>query len=177
MTVLPLVLYPDPRLMQMSSAVEEVTDEARAFLDDMLETMYATNGIGLSAVQVGVMKRIVTMDIHHGSDRYPDKTSDNEHSPYFMVNPEVIEHTEETYVFEEGCLSFPGQYGDVTRPKEVTVRYLDYHGVEQITHFTGLEAVCVQHEIDHLNGVVFIDYLSKLKKDMIARRMKKISKK
>lgn len=163
MTVLPLVIAPDQRLYLCSAAVESVDDELRSFMDDMLETMYANEGIGLAAVQVGVHKRVITMGIED------DK-------PYFIVNPEIIEKSEENRAFEEGCLSFPEQKAEVTRPDSVKIKYLDYDGKEQVEDFTGLYATCIQHEIDHINGVVFIDHVSRLRRDMVLRKMAKIKK-
>lgn len=175
MTVLPLVVAPDPRLEIKSKPVEKVDDELRRFMDDMLETMYASNGIGLAAVQVGVHKRILVMDVARGSDRY-EGSETGKSEPLFLVNPEIIYESEEHNVYEEGCLSFPGQYAEVERPKKVKVKYLDYHGKEQVMDADELLATCVQHEIDHLNGVVFVDHISKLKRDMIIRKLIKQKK-
>ncbi len=172
MTVLPLVVAPDPRLKQVSEPVEKIDDELRKFMDNMLETMYAMGGIGLAAVQVGVHKRILVMDIEHGSDRYPEEKK-QEKSPLFLINPEIVEESEEINIYEEGCLSFPGQYAKVERPKKVKIKYLDYNGNEQVMNADDLLATCVQHEIDHLNGIVFVDHISKIKRDMIMRKLKK----
>lgn len=177
MAVLPLVIAPDPRLKKVSEPVEKVNDEIRKLMDDMLETMYDSNGIGLAAVQVGVHKRILVMDIEHGSSRYPDAKSEQDHSePYFIINPEILNESEEENTYEEGCLSFPGQYANVVRPKRVKLKYLDYDGNEQILEADELLSTCVQHEIDHLNGIVFIDHISTVKRDMIMRRLKKLKK-
>jgi len=175
MAVLPLVISPDPRLKQVSKPVKKVDDELRAFMDDMLETMYEMHGIGLAAVQVGVLKRILVMDIEHGSPRYEGSESGNS-KPLFLVNPEIIEESEEKNVYEEGCLSFPGQYAEVSRPKKVKIKYIDYHGNAQILEADDLVATCVQHEIDHLNGIVFVDHISKMKRDIILRRLRKRKK-
>jgi peptide deformylase len=172
MAVLPIVTAPDPRLKKVSKPVAEVNAEIRKLMDDMLETMYASNGIGLAAIQVGEAKRILVMDVEHGSSRYEDSGT-GEGRPLFMVNPEVIEASEEEGVYQEGCLSFPGQYADVIRPKTVRIKYLDYDGKEQILDADELLATCVQHEMDHLNGIVFVDHLSRLKRDMILRKLKK----
>ncbi|MCP5362187.1 MAG: peptide deformylase [Hyphomicrobiales bacterium] len=174
MAVLPLVIYPDPRLLEPSKPVEAVTDETRAFMDDMMETMYASQGIGLAAIQVGVHQRILVMDIGFASGRY--KESGGGSKPMYLVNPEIIEESEDICVFDEGCLSFPGQYAEVERPEYVKVRYLDYHGKEQFMEAHGLLARCVQHELDHLDGKVFVDYLSRTKRDLITRRLKKRAK-
>ena len=175
MTVLPLVIAPDPRLKEVSKPIEKVDDELRGFMDDMLETMYAMGGIGLAAVQVGVLKRILVMDIEHGSERYPNEES-GEGNPLFLVNPEIIEESEEINTYEEGCLSFPGQYAKVERPKTVKIKYLDYSGDEQIMDADELLATCVQHEIDHLNGIVFVDHISKIKREMIIKKLIKQQK-
>ncbi len=178
MTVLPLVVAPDPRLNQKSAPVEKVDDSIRALVQDMLETMYASNGIGLAAVQVGVHKRILVMDVEHGSDRYPDtEASEGKSTPLVLINPEIVESSAEQNVYEEGCLSFPGQYAKVERPKRVTVRYLDTQGKEQHLHADGLLATCVQHEMDHLNGVVFVDHISQLKRGMLMRKLAKQQRK
>lgn len=175
MAVLPLVVAPDPRLKEVSKPVEKVDDELRGFMDNMLETMYAMNGIGLAAVQVGVHKRILVMDIEHGSSRYPG-TEGGEGNPLFLINPEIVEKSEEQNTYEEGCLSFPGQYAEVTRPKKVKIKYLNYNGDEQIIDADELLATCVQHEIDHLNGIVFVDHISKMKRDMIIKKLVKQQK-
>ena len=176
MTVLPIVTAPDPRLKIKSTPVKEVNAEIRKLMDDMLETMYASEGIGLAAVQVGVHKRILVMDMGSGSRRY-EEAQEQESKPYFMVNPEIVEESEEQNTYEEGCLSFPGQYAEVVRPKTVKIKYLDYHGKPQVLEADELLATCVQHEIDHLEGIVFVDYLSPVKRDVIMRKLKKLKKK
>ncbi len=175
MTILPLVIAPDERLKQKSEPVEEVTDEIRSLMDDMLETMYASNGVGLAAVQVGVHKRVLVMDVGRGSKRYDNLDEENS-NPVFMVNPEIIEESEEINRYDEGCLSFPGQYAEVERPKQVKVKYLDYNGKPQEIEADELLATCVQHEVDHLNGVVFVDHISRTKRDLIIRKLKKQKK-
>ena len=181
MTILPLIIAPDPRLAVCSAEVPVVDDNIRKFLDDMMDTMYAEGGIGLAAVQVGVHKRILVMDLNDRAGRYKNDeeraSGDSpENGPFYMVNPEIIDESEEENIYDEGCLSFPDQRALVTRPKIVKVKYLDYNGKQQILECDGLLATCVQHEIDHLNGVVFIDHLSKLKADVIMRKMKKLKK-
>lgn len=185
MAILPIVTAPDARLKVKSKPVAKVDDSIRKLMDDMVETMYASDGIGLSAVQVGVHKRVLVMDIGHGSSRYPDTQHlhhhhDHEHDCrshiYFMANPEIIEESEEMNVYEEGCLSFPGQYAKVERPKKVKVRYLDYDGKKQEIEADELLATCVQHEIDHLDGIVFVDHISNVKRDMILRKLVKQKK-
>jgi len=166
MSKLDIIAVPDPLLKTKSTLVGTVDDDLRKFMDDMVETMYAAPGIGLAAVQVGVAKRVLVMD--------PDGDADNP-SPIFMVNPEVIWSSPIVSTYNEGCLSVPEQYAEVDRPSEVTVRYLDYAGILQEETLDGLKATCVQHEIDHLDGVVFIDYLSRLKRSMIVKRVRKMT--
>lgn len=160
-----IVMHPDPRLKKPCAPVAAVTDEVRALGRDMLETMYNAPGIGLAAPQVGVMLRVIVMDCV----KDPELIA----RPMVLLNPEVIWSSEEVNTYDEGCLSIPDQYADVTRPKVVTVRWLDLDGVTQEETFDGLWATCVQHEIDHLNGKLFIDYLGPLKRQMITRRMEK----
>lgn len=167
MAVLPLVIAPDERLNRPSAKVEVVDDGVRKLLDDMLDTMYANDGIGLAAVQVGVHKRCIVMDVALREGR---------NEPIKLVNPEIVERSEDISVFQEGCLSFPDQYSDVERPEAVTVRYLNEQGEEKILKAEGILATCIQHEIDHTNGVVFVDHISSLKRDMILRRLKKAKK-
>lgn len=169
MTVLTLVTYPDPRLREKSKPVEQVDDEIRRILDDMVETMYASNGIGLAAVQVGILKRILVMDVEQDEDGNPG-------NPLKIINPEIIWRSDMEKGFEEGCLSFPGQYAEVERPAEVKVQYTDEHGQLRTMHAEGMLSVCIQHEIDHLNGVTFPDYLSRIKRDMIQRKVRKTIK-
>ncbi|SRR5690606_10739214 len=167
MAILPIITAPDPRLKLKSKPVAAVTDDTRKFMDDMLETMYAAPGIGLAAIQVGVPERILVIDIAgEGEPR----------NPQYFVNPEIVWASEELAVYNEGCLSVPEQYADVARPAEVKVRYLDYDGAEQEIHATGLLATCLQHEMDHLEGVLFIDHLSRLKRDMILRKVKRLER-
>lgn len=180
MAILPLVIAPDPRLKQVSEAVDssEINDDLRVFMDNMLETMYEHHGLGLAAVQVGTLKRIITMDVAQGSIRYDGSHDENAApDPLFIINPEITKASKETFVFEEGCLSFPTQFANIERPNKVTIKFLDYNGDEKFMDFEGLAAVCIQHEIDHLDGVTFVDYLSKMKKDRIIDKVKKIKKK
>lgn len=166
MTILPIVESPDSRLKIKSFPVEHIDDEIQTLLDDMLETMYDAQGIGLAAVQVGVHKRIVVMDLQENEEK----------SPIFIINPEILESSEELSSYDEGCLSFPGQMATVVRPAYVKVKYLDRQGKEQIMEAEGLQATCIQHEIDHLNGIVFPDHISKLKRDRIHKKMEKYHK-
>jgi peptide deformylase len=167
MTIRPLVILPDPKLRLVSAPVPEITDDVRRLAEDMLETMYDAPGVGLAAIQIGVAKRIVTMDV--------SKTEGERH-PMVLVNPEILWSSEEKRAYEEGCLSIPEYYEEVERPDRIRFRYttLDGESVEQ--EADGLMATCVQHEIDHLNGVLFIDYLSKLKRDRVLTKFRKAAK-
>lgn len=167
MAILPLVIEPDDRLHIPSKNVEVVDDSVRQLLADMLETMYANDGIGLAAVQVGIHKRLVVVDIARRDGGY---------DPMKFVNPEVVQESEIPSVYMEGCLSFPDQFSEVERPAGVTIRYLDENGAPQEIKATGLLATCLQHEIDHTNGIVFTDHISTLKRDMILRKLKKAKK-
>ena len=167
MALLPILTAPDPRLKKKSVAVASVDDDTRQLMDDMLETMYDAPGIGLAAPQVGVLKRVIVLDI----DREDTKTG-----PLFMANPEIVEASDEDATYEEGCLSVPEHYSDVVRPARVTVRYLDRDGQKQELACEGLLATCVQHEIDHLDGILFIDHISALKRNMILRKLLKARK-
>ncbi len=173
--ILDIITWPDLRLKEISEPVNKVDKKLQKFLDDMLETMYDASGIGLAAVQVGVLKRILVIDVSHGKERYPELSAE-QHEPLFFINPEIIANSKEQSEFNEGCLSFPGQYSKVTRPESVTVKYLDYHGKEQTMEAHGILATCLQHEMDHLNGVVFVDHVSKLKRNMILKKLKKQQK-
>ena len=162
-----ILIVPDPRLKQVSQPVERVDDEVRALMDDMLETMYAAPGIGLAAIQVGVPERVIVMDI---------AKQDEPKAPRYFVNPEILWKSEETAPYEEGCLSVPEIYDEVERPAKVKVRYLDYTGEAVEEEAEGLFAVCIQHEIDHLNGVLFIDHLSRLKREQAVKKVRKAAK-
>ena len=164
----PILIHPDPRLKKVCVPVSDISDELRVLADDMLETMYAAPGIGLAAPQVGILRRVIAMDCI--------KEGEGEARPLVMFNPEIVESSDETNVYEEGCLSIPDQYAEVTRPKEVQVKWMDRDGHEQSETFDGLWATCVQHEIDHLNGKLFIDYLKPLKRQMITRKMQKLKR-
>lgn len=177
MAVLPLVIAPDPRLKKISEPVEKVDKKLQAFMKDMLETMYDNKGLGLAAVQVGLLKRVIVMDIAQGSVRYDGSHNpDAEPDPLFLINPEIIESSEDLFVFEEGCLSFPAQFAEVERPRKVVVKYLDFNGEEQKQVFENIAAVCVQHELDHLNGITFVDHLSKMKRDYVMKKLEKYKK-
>lgn len=167
MSTLEIIIIPDKRLKQASEVVASVDGSVRKLLDDMLETMYAAPGIGLAAVQVGVMKRAVTIDV---------SKEDEKRDPLFLVNPEIVWSSEVLSTYQEGCLSIPEYYEDVERPAEVGVRYLDRNGIERELKASGLLATCLQHEIDHLNGVLFIDHISKLKRDRVMKKFQKQQK-
>jgi peptide deformylase len=160
-----ILTVPDPRLKQKAAPVEVVDDGVRALLDDMLETMYEASGIGLAATQIGVSQRVVVMDLGQ---------REGEKEPRFFINPEVVWASEETAPYEEGCLSVPEYYDAVERPVRVRVRYLDYDGKAVEEEAEGLYAVCFQHELDHLNGVLFIDHLSRLKREQAVKKVKKL---
>lgn len=164
MAIMPIVLIPDPVLRQVADPIDGVDAAVRQLMDDMLETMYDAPGIGLAAPQIGISKRIIVMDCSDDDDR-PE--------PIKMANPEIISLSDDKSTMEEGCLSIPDHRGEVTRPSAITVRYLDEDNAPQELSCDGLLAVCIQHEVDHLNGVMFIDYLSRLKRDMIIRKMTK----
>jgi peptide deformylase len=164
MAILHIITAPDPRLKQLSAPVAKVDAEIRQLMDDMLETMHAAPGIGLAAPQVGVLKRVIVLEI----DREDVKVG-----PLFMANPEIVDASDDDAVYNEGCLSVPEHYADVTRPAEVTVRYLDRDGKRQDLKCDGLLATCVQHEIDHLDGILFIDKISALKRNIILRKLVK----
>ncbi len=165
MAVLPILKYPDPRLNRVAKPVREVDDRIRQLVRDMAETMYAAPGIGLAATQVDVHERVIVIDVSEARDELR-----------VFINPEIVGESLDRKVYEEGCLSIPEQYADVTRPAEVKVRWLGLDGKTHERDFEGLWATCVQHEIDHLDGVLFIDHISKLKRDMVMRRFKKLSK-
>ena len=162
-----IVIHPDPRLKKVCAPVDGVDRSVRKLADDMLETMHDAPGIGLAAPQIGILQRLIVMDC---------AKKDEEPQPMALINPEVTWVSEELNTYSEGCLSIPEQYEDVTRPAEVRVRWLDLDGKPQEQKFDGLWATCVQHEIDHLNGKLFIDYLSRIKRSMITKKMVKLKK-
>jgi len=164
MSVKTILTEPNKLLRQVSKSVDKVGDEERALMNDMLETMYNAPGIGLAAIQIGVPKRIIVMDI--GRD-------ENKKEPRYFVNPIIKNKNEEKAKYEEGCLSVPDQFAEIERPNSCEVEYLDYDGKKQLLKADGLLATCIQHEMDHLEGILFIDYLSKLKKSMIIKKLSK----
>ena len=163
-----ILLHPDPRLKKVCAPVADLSDELRRLADDMLETMYDAPGIGLAAPQVGALSRLIVLDCVKEEGAAP--------RPTVMFNPEVLAVSEKTNVYEEGCLSIPEQFGEVTRPAEVEVAWIDREGRAQTAGFDGLWATCVQHEIDHLNGKLFIDHLKPLRRQMITRKMVKLKR-
>jgi peptide deformylase len=169
MAILPIVEVPDPRLRQISTPVEAVTDETRALIRDMFETMYAAPGIGLAAIQVGVPKRILVIDLQEPEEEGGEPVR----RPLVFINPEIVEHSEEEVPYSEGCLSIPDQYAEVARPDHIRIRWLDENGASHEGDIDGLLAVCLQHEMDHLNGILFIDHLSRLKRDMVLKKLAK----
>jgi peptide deformylase len=163
----PLIILPDPVLRQVSKTVERLDDQLRRFADDMLDTMYDAPGIGLAAIQVGEPLRMLVIDL---------AKEDEPKAPQLFINPEIVATGDGLSTYEEGCLSIPDYYAEVERPDSVTVRYLDRAGEERKVEAEGLLATCLQHEIDHLNGVLFIDHISKLKRDMVMRKFKKLAR-
>lgn len=164
MALLPILIAPDPVLETVSTPVDAVTDEVRQQLDDMLETMYAAPGIGLAAIQVGIPKRMLVIDVARDGE---------EKQPLYIINPEITWVSDDDQLYEEGCLSLPEHYAEVERPAEVKVSYLDRNGEQKELHADGLLAVCLQHEMDHLDGILFVDHLSALKRNMILRKLLK----
>jgi peptide deformylase len=167
MTIKPLIILPDPILRQVSSTIETIDSEVKRLADDMLETMYDAPGIGLAAIQIGIARRMLVLDVSKDGE---DK------QPLVFINPEIVAATDARSVYEEGCLSIPDYYAEVERPAGITVKHLDRDGKEQLTQADGLLATCLQHEIDHLNGVLFIDHISKLKREMVIRKFTKAAK-
>ncbi|OAV56042.1 peptide deformylase [Rhizobium sp. WYCCWR10014] len=167
MTIKPLIILPDPVLRQLSKPIERVDSDLQRLADDMLETMYDAPGIGLAAIQIGVPRRMLVIDIAREGE---------EKQPQVFINPEIVKSSDERSVYEEGCLSIPDYYAEVERPAVVSVRYLDRDGKEQTVEADGLLATCLQHEIDHLNGVLFIDYISRLKREMVIKKFTKAAK-
>ncbi len=167
MSIKPLIILPDPLLRQVSAPVERVDDDLKRLADDMLETMYDAPGIGLAAIQIGVPRRMLVIDL---------SKDDEEKQPQVFINPQIVASSDARSVYEEGCLSIPEYYAEVERPAEVEVTFLDREGKENRVKADGLLATCLQHEIDHLNGVLFIDHISRLKREMVVRRFTKAAK-
>ena len=164
MAIREILIEPNRVLRQVSKPVDKVTKDEQSLMDDMLETMYSANGIGLAAIQIGVPKRIIVMDI---------SKNDQEKTPMYFVNPVIKNKNKELSTYEEGCLSVPNQFAEIDRPNSCEVEYLDYHGEQKEIKAEGMLATCIQHEMDHLEGILFIDYLTKLKKSMIVKKLTK----
>ncbi|URK88749.1 peptide deformylase [Rhizobium sp. RCAM05350] len=167
MTIKPLIILPDPVLRQLSKPVETVDADVRRLADDMLDTMYDAPGIGLAAIQIGVPRQMLVIDVSKDGE---------EKQPQIFINPKILTTSDERSVYEEGCLSIPDYYAEVERPATITVEYIDLEGNKLTAKADGLLATCLQHEIDHLNGVLFIDHISKLKREMVIRKFTKAAK-
>ncbi|MBL4601004.1 MAG: peptide deformylase [Rhizobiaceae bacterium] len=182
MSLRPIINIPDPLLRMVSKPVEQIDDAVLKLLDDMLETMYEAPGIGLAGIQIAVPLRIITLDVavrssrEDGEEEELEEEAEIEPEPMFLINPEIVSFTEEPSVYEEGCLSIPDYYADVERPAGCTVKFLDRDGKEHIIEATGLLSTVVQHEVDHLDGKLFVDHISKLKRDMVIKKFTKIAK-
>ena len=169
MAIKTILTEPNKILRQKSLPVKKVNKEIQTLMDDMLETMYAAPGIGLAAVQIGVPKKIIVLDIARGRDNEPKK-------PMYFINPEIVSSSKNKVTYEEGCLSVPGQFAEITRSDQCYIKYLDYNGQKKELNAQGLLATCIQHEMDHLKGILFIDYLSKFKKTFIVKKLSKRKK-
>ena len=167
MAIKKILTEPDPFLRQKSEKVENVNEEIRSLMDDMVDTMYDAPGIGLAAIQIGVPKRVIVIDLSREKEKK---------NPLYFVNPEIITKSNNDASYEEGCLSVPNQFAEISRPDKCKVKFLDYEGNQRILETDGLLATCIQHEMDHLEGILFIDYLSKLKKSMIVKKLSKQKK-
>ena len=167
MTIKPLIILPDPVLRQLSQPVETVNADVRRLADDMLDTMYDAPGIGLAAIQIGIPRQMLVIDVSNDGE---------EKQPLIFINPKILTTSDERSVYEEGCLSIPDYYAEVERPATITVEYIDLEGKQLTAKADGLLATCLQHEIDHLNGVLFIDHISKLKREMVIRKFTKAAK-
>jgi peptide deformylase len=167
MSIRKILTEPDPFLRQKSNKVDKVDNQIRTLMNDMLDTMYNAPGIGLAAIQVGVPKRVIVIDLSKENEKK---------QPLFFINPEIISNSNKEATYEEGCLSVPGQFAEIDRPDKCNVKFLDYNGKEKLLKAEGLLATCIQHEMDHLEGILFIDYLSKLKKSMIIKKLSKNKK-
>jgi peptide deformylase len=172
MAIRPIIEAPDPLLRQISSPVEAITPEIQTLIDDMFETMYAAPGIGLAAIQVGVPKRILVIDLQDPEEEDGEPVR----KPLVFINPEILRSSETERPYNEGCLSVPDQYAEVERPDSIRARWLDRDGTAREEELEGMLATCLQHEMDHLEGILFIDYLSRLKRDMILRKLAKARK-
>ena len=182
MSSLRLVTAPDPLLNEISKPVDKVDYNLRNFMKDMVKTMYNEHGIGLAAVQVGKLIRVLVMDLDYQideetcGDRSCCDVEVKNTNPRYFINPEILEFSKETNSFDEGCLSFPGARSKITRPKKVKVKYLNFNGEEKVEEMDEIMSTCIQHEIDHLNGITFVDHISRLKREMILKKMRKLKK-
>lgn len=176
MAVLPIVEVPDPRLRAVCEPVAEITDETRAFIADLFDSMYAARGIGLAAPQVGVLRRIMVIDLQEREGEEEGEDAEPVRNPHAFINPEIVWESDELSTYNEGCLSIPEQYAEVQRPARCRIRWRDEQGEAREAEFDGLMSTCVQHEIDHLNGVLFIDHISRLKRDMVLKKLAKSRK-
>ncbi|MBI1215602.1 MAG: peptide deformylase [Alphaproteobacteria bacterium] len=178
MSIMPIYIAPHSVLKKVAEPIEAVNDELKKLMDDMLETMYNAPGIGLAAPQVGVSKRLLVLDVEQprGPDDEDLPLEKRRGKPICFVNPEVLWSSDEPNVYDEGCLSLPGQFAEIERPKKVRVKFVNYEGKQEEIEADGLLATCLQHEIDHLDGVLFVDHLSQIKRNMIMRRLKKWTK-
>ena len=167
MTIRQILTEPNEILRQKSTPVENVDYKIQELMDDMLETMYAAPGIGLAAIQIGIAQRVIVLDVEQ---------KEGAKKPLFLINPEIIKKSETNFTYEEGCLSVPGQFAEIDRPDKCHIKYLDYYGKQKEMKAEGMLATCIQHEMDHLEGILFIDYLSKLKKTMIIKKLSKQKK-
>jgi peptide deformylase len=172
MAIRPIIETPDPLLRQISTPVAEVTDEIRTLVDDMFETMYDAPGIGLAAIQVGVPKRVLVIDLQEPEEEEGEPVR----NPRVFINPEIVQTSDTLQVYNEGCLSVPEMYAEVERPDRIRARWLDRDGKQHEEELDGLLAICLQHEMDHLEGILFIDHLSRLKRDMILKKLAKARK-
>ncbi|WEK42869.1 MAG: peptide deformylase [Candidatus Sphingomonas colombiensis] len=176
MSVMPIVEIPDPRLRLVCEPVEAVDDDVRTLVADMFDTMYAAHGIGLAASQVGVIRRVMVVDLQERETEEEDAKPEAKRDPRAFINPEILSVSDEMSTYSEGCLSIPEQYAEVERPARCRVKWLDENGAPHEEEFSGLMATCVQHEIDHLNGVLFIDHISRLKRQMLVKKLEKARK-
>jgi peptide deformylase len=176
MALIPILEVPDPRLRLVAKPVETVDDTARTLIDDMFDTMYDANGIGLAAIQVGVEQRVLVIDLQERGEGGVDEEGAVIRNPQAFINPEILEVSDDLSVYNEGCLSIPEQYAEVERPARCRIRWLDRDGKPHEQEFDGMMATALQHEIDHLNGVLFIDHISRLKRDMVLKKLAKLRK-
>lgn len=179
MTIRPIIIAPDPRLKTKSFLVEDVDASIHELVRDMFETMYYERGIGLAAVQIGVHKQVFVADVEWNGSRYADENSDEEITigkQHVLINPQIVKDSGDEHSYKEGCLSFPDQFAEVVRPSSVRVKFTDLEGKQHEKEFDGLLATCIQHEIDHLNGITFVDHISHVKRDIITRKLTKLKK-